>query len=150
MKAFLILAIVLVSCGPASKLRRAQKLIDKAIADGAKVKSDTTWTNIKFTSPAITFKTQLENPNWQDTVYLTGKDSVQVKIKRVMIPGKKETVYVEAKCPEREQEVPCPTGVNQTIKAGCTLWDLIILAIICLLVGTFLGGPLLRTLQRRT
>lgn len=143
---YAIVVLLCVSCGPAAKLRRAQRLIDKAIADGAKV--DTTWTNVKFVAPAVNFNTTITDPQWQDTVYFKDPNTgVEVKIKRVQIPGEKETVYVEGKCPPLPVEVPCPTEVK--VSAGFTWWDMLILAIFCLAVGTFLGPVVVSSFRKK-
>lgn len=148
---YLVILLLLCSCGPASKLRRAERLIKAAMADGAKVKTDTVYRDIKFTAPEISFETTLLSPNWNDTLYITGKDSIQVKIKRTpATKSEPEVVYVEAKCPERDVTTSVPVAVNQKISAGYTLWDLIILVIFCLVVGYFGGHILVNTIRRRT
>lgn len=132
----LILLLLLSSCGPSYYLRKADKNLRKAIELGAKVEADTTFAKVKFIAPAIGFATTIDSPNWSDTLFIKGKDSIQVKVKKIAAtPTEPEKVYVQVDCPEREGEVEVPVAVNKEIKAGYTLYDIIINSLIFLLIG---------------
>lgn len=134
---FFCLVVLLASCSATNLLRRAEVLIDRAEAKGAKWKTDTTFQTIEFTAPKLTFSTTLNDPDWSDTLYLRGKDSIQVKIKRTVIQGKKETVYVKADCPELVIEKRVPVAVNKKIESGYSMWQMVILGIVAVIVGYF-------------
>jgi len=88
----LLLCVSLNSCGPASKLRRAEKLIKKAELQGAVWKTDTVFKEI----PVFIRETHLDSifvAKQGDTVVLT-KDRLQVKY--VRLQG--DTVFIDAEC----------------------------------------------------
>lgn len=141
-----ILILFLSACSAQRDLAKAENLIERAITKGAKVKSDTIFKHVKFIAPSTVFKTTLTNPNWGDTVYIKGKDSTIVKIKRVF--GPKEKVFVEVKSPERVIIKKVPMIVEKQISAGYSLWDLIILAIVSAVVGWLLLPIVINTVKR--
>ncbi len=144
--AFLVLLVFIMSlsgCGPAYHLKRAEHHIDKAIKKGADIKKDTII--FYFKSPEIKFQTTFKPqwldgapvPLWRDT--LTTKDPKTGATVKAKIDLKKDcpddcikTVYLAADVPPQDQkaEVPC-----DTLEAGYTLWEIIILGIACLAVG---------------
>lgn len=136
---FFCLGGLLASCSATNLLRRAEVLIDRAEAKGAKWKTDSVFQTIEFTAPKLTFSTTLNDPNWTDTLYLRGKDSIQVKIKRIITPGKKETVYVQADCPEQKIQKKVATAINKKIEAGYSVWQMVILGIVAVIVGYFIS-----------
>src|ERR1043165_2443038 len=86
-----VLSVILSSCGPTYKLRKAERLIQQAIDKGAKVSSDTLFAPIEFKAPALSFETTVENPNWSDTLFIRSAtaspgDTITVKVKRTRIP----------------------------------------------------------------
>lgn len=142
---FVCLFVALCSCGAQHKLSKAERLIKEAIDKGAKVKDDTVYKFVRFKIPGIAFNTTLIAPNFSDTAYIVGKDSIQLKI--VRIPPTKtepEKIYIEADCPDHEETKKIPIGIDREIKAGYSLWEMIILAIASAAVGYFLGGPIVK------
>lgn len=134
--AWLIL-ILLCSCGPSAKLRKAERLIQAAINGGADVKRDTTWTTITMKVEGPKFETKLLDPLVGQPVYIF-KDSIKVEIKRIPgQSGKRDTLYIAAECPDIDIKKDVPISIDTSVSAGYTLWDLIILAIFCLVVGYF-------------
>lgn len=95
---FVLIFFVLSSCGPASKLRRAQRLENEAIAAGAKIKYDTVFTDVF-------------HPGEKTTVYLPGtvRDTTitiyQDKIK-IQYVHRHDTVRVYVECPPDTIKVP--------------------------------------------
>lgn len=145
---YIILCILLSSCGASYNLRRAERHIAKAVAKGAEIKDDTVYKEITVIVPSSRAEQVITAPNWADTVVVT-KDSITVKILR--IPGTTttpETVYIQAECPEKTVTKKVPIAIKRQIKAGYTLWDMIILALVCLAVGYFLIGPIVRTVTK--
>lgn len=133
---YILLSLLLCGCGAAHQLRKAERAIAKAKELGAKVNSDTTWATIKFVAPSQHFETVLSDPNWRDTVYVKGADSISVKILRIPATSTApEKVYISADCPEREVEKKVPVGVSTSISAGYSLYDLIICAIAFAVIG---------------
>lgn len=133
----IVVSLLVLSCGPSQKLRKAEKLIAKAIEQGAEVKNDTIYKNIRLSVPGVAFNTTLSSPNWNDTLYIRGKDSTIVKIKR--IPGPVEKLFVEVKQPAKTIVQKVPVVIEREIKAGYTLWQVAILSVICITVGIVAG-----------
>jgi hypothetical protein len=113
----LLLAIFFISCGPTSKLKRAERLIAKAEEQGAEWHSDTLYTTVEIPVPEIQTDTVFESTEG-DTVLIT-KDRLEIKYihlpgQKVYIEGKCKgdtvyrevatTVYKEIKCPEKPQK----------------------------------------------
>lgn len=133
---YILIILILSGCGANHYLRKAKSNIAKAIERGADVKADTVFQVVEFTAPRLSFETTLTNPNWQDTLILRGKDSIQVKIFRVPATlTKPEIVYVAADCPEQTVEKEIPIGINQEISSGYSLWDMIITAVAFAVIG---------------
>jgi len=137
--ALILMALVIIGCGPASKLRRAENLIAQAEKMGAKVKSDTVFITREVVVPKIEFDTVLRQVNFRDTITVT-KDKVVTRLKIDTIT---KEIFVETKCPEKKVIVRVPHTVTKKISAGYTLWELIILAIAALAVG-FAGGRFIK------
>lgn len=133
---YIIILILLTSCGPAAYLKRAERSIAKAKEKGAVVKSDTTFHTFKvegakgeFNLGDIIFQRKdnvHERPILKDTIIY--KDRIKIKVE-------KEKIFVE--CPDVKEEVP--VAINTNISAGYTNWDLIKLALVALIVGFLLG-----------
>lgn len=143
--------VLLASCSASNLVRRADKLIARAEAKGAKWHTDTTFHTINLHVPGIEFKTTLAAPNWADTILIgsKGKDSIQVKILRIpATPKEPEKVFVQVACPDQVAAARVPVVVNRKIDAGYSLWDMIILAIVCLIVGYF-SRILIKTIQAK-
>lgn len=117
----LLLVFILASCGPASKLRRAQKLIDQAVVAGATVKTDTVFITKTVIVPETHFDTVLTRVNFTDTLVVE-KDKAVTKVK---INTVTREVFVSTKCPEVTKVVKVPVQVLKTISAGYTKWRVI-------------------------
>lgn len=140
MKTWIVVCLFVGCCscgGTQHKLFKAKRLIAEAVARGATVKSDTIYKHVKFHVPGVAFNTTFTTPNALDTLYIL-KDSVRIKLKTTKgNPGKPDTVYLEAKCPDVSQVKKIPVSIDQEIKAGHSTFEMIILAIVCLIVGYF-------------
>lgn len=95
---FVLTLFVLSSCGPAHQLRKAERLMQKAIANGAKVRVDTVFTDVF-------------HPGEKTTVYLPGavRDTTitvyQDKI-RIEYRHHHDTVRVSVVCPPDTLKIP--------------------------------------------
>lgn len=141
-KDFLIagLMVVLASCGPSSKLRRAERMIAEAEKKGAvwavKTRVDTVYSMDTIKVAGGRLDTLIKYST--DTITVV-KDKIVTKIK--ITPGK--TVYVDTKCPDKVVIKKVPYTVTKTttktISAGYTRWEVIGIGIFGLLLGAFLG-----------
>jgi hypothetical protein len=111
MKYIIILLVLLTSCGPAYKLKRAQKLIAQAEASGAKVKSDTTYVMASLHVPGVA--TSIVNPVSYNLYRIKGKDTTIYK-DRVKIQFKDSLIYVQ--CPDSTAKAKLPVAVTQEIQ----------------------------------
>lgn len=140
--------ITLSSCGPAGKLRRANRLIDQAVAAGATVKTDTIFVTKTVVVPETHFDTVLTKVNFTDTITVE-KDKVVTKVK---INTVTKEVFVSTKCPERIKEVKVPVQVFKTISAGYTKWRVTWMTglgfLLGLVIGTFFGRALLNLILK--
>lgn len=140
MKEILVLlaVLLLVSCGPAAKLRRAEKLIKQAEAAGASWMSDTVF----IEKPVIVPEIRLDSivvVKLGDTVTVE-REKLQIKLIRL----RGDTVFVEGKCLTDTIKVKVPVNVYRTITAKGWLrwWHLVI----SFIVGAILGRILLKLL----
>jgi hypothetical protein len=147
---FLSLLYILMSCGSAHHLRKAERLenrkkeqIAKAIAKGAKIKQDTTFKTVTFKVPGVKveFTPKVIRSKAEPLIFI--KDSVITKVVfREGINGK-DTVYVETKCPdvEAKEDVPIATTTIIEAKQNWTTLEIIglslLIAVIAFLVGYF-------------
>jgi len=140
---YLVILILLTSCGSASQLKRAKRLIDKA-TPGAMVVSDTVWQDRVVVIPERRIDTLVSNVDFRDTIFVT-RDKVVTKVK-VNVMTKE--VYVDTKCPEIIKIVKVPTVVNRSISAGYTkaglIWRASLAFILGVIVGTIFGKPIIK------
>src|SRR5688572_18723911 len=116
---------IFTSCGPAVKLRRAERIIKKAELQGATWTVDTVYRDIPVIVPEIKFDTLIRELNFKDTLVIT-RNKVVTKIKVDTI---NKTIYVSTKCPERSTIQKTPVIVNKTIQAKTWLrWWYILVA----------------------
>lgn len=120
--------ILLSGCSPAGKLKRAQKLIDKAEQAGAKWKVDTVYISKEVIVPERVLDTLVRYVNRTDTITVT-ENNVITKIK---YNTKEKNVFVHTVCPKDTVRIEVPVQVTKEIKAGASVWDIIK---ICLLVA---------------
>lgn len=119
---FLIMAGVIASgCSPSDKLRRAKRLIDEAVAAGAKWKSDTVFQEVRVVVPEIKFDTVVRRVDFRDTIIVTKEKAVT----RVKINTVTRDVFVETKCPEKIVIKKVSHTVNREIKVGYSLMGLV-------------------------
>lgn len=123
---FISAILILSSCGPAAKLRRAEKLIKKAEEQGAVWTVDTVFQKIPVPVPQIEVRT-IHHAIPGDTVVIE-KDRLKVKV--VRLPG--DSIFVEGKCEADTITVTVTKTVNKTIEAkgGFKWWWLIIAGLV--------------------
>lgn len=139
----LILTVIFSSCGPGTKLRRAERLINKAEAMGATWRTDTVYREETITVMGVKTDTVF-TPVGTDTVTI---EKERLMVKFVQLPGKK--VYIEGECAPDTITVEIPVTVTKTIQAPkqkgiwhYTHWFGIIAA------GAFVCGLVVRSLWR--
>lgn len=132
-----IILISVVSACSSIKLKRAERLIAKAVAQGAKVTNDTVYAPVTFKAPPMTFTTKLDKFRWGDTLYVRGKDGeakIITQIKKLPGTHRVDTV-VRVECPEQQVEKKVPIEIDREIKAGYTFWNLLFWFFVGLVVG---------------
>lgn len=140
--AIVVWGVFAINCSP---LKRAQRLINKAVANGAKVNRDTTYAPVQFTAPAMTFQTKLDKWKWGDTLYVRGVNGeARVITKIVQRPGKVERdTIIKVECPEQQVKTTTPIAVDTEISAGYTFWNLLF----WFFVGLITGGSVVFVLK---
>lgn len=135
MKQFIVLLLILSSCGPGAKLRRAEKLITKAEQLGAQWRVDTTYQIIEVPVVHVELDTVVvTEPN--DTIYLE-KDRLKVEIIR-----RADTIRVAAECLPDTIKVEVPVRIERDIvapKPYWTWWKVAGVSLILLIVGLVVG-----------
>lgn len=139
LRIILVLTLFLSGCSVLRKdaanrhLKKAERLMQKAIDKGAKVKRDTVVKTIAFTVPGIKDSRTVTFRSLRDTLFIPMESGIEAK---VSVDTENKTATAEVKCPEtiveRKIEVPCTE-----IKTGYSLYELIVLAVACLAVGYF-------------
>lgn len=135
-----ILPVFLASCSASNRLKRAERLIAKAEANGAvwstKSKTDTVFRIDTVFVTGGRFDTLVKYTT--DTITVT-KDKIVTKVK--VSPGK--TIYVETKCPDKivVKKVPYTVThtITKTIKAGYSWFQLLLAGLFGLVVGYLIG-----------
>lgn len=142
---FIIILMGLSSCSDKAtrQLRRAKKLEEKAIANGAKVTADTVFIDKPVYIPEVKTDTIFQSEEG-DTVIIE-KD--RLKIKYVNMPA--DSVYIEGECKADTIIQRVRFAVTKKISSGHTTWDMVILAIFCLPVGWLLISFVVIPLARR-
>lgn len=125
--------LLMTSCGPAAKLRRAERLIKKAEAMGAVWHVDTVYTEREIPVPRVQRDTVVVNAPG-DTIYIT-KERLRVKVK-----VQRDSIYVSGECLPDTIKVNVPVTVTKTIevKRGIPWW-VWLLATFCYIGGTWMG-----------
>jgi hypothetical protein len=127
---FLIVTICVTACGPSAKLRRAEKLIAKAEAQGAQWHTDSVVVEIPVPVESVRVDT-VEKVLPGDSIIIE-KERLKVIVKR--LPG--DTIRVTGECKADTIKVRVTKRITKTIKAdGFSLWQLIIMALVMLLAG---------------
>jgi hypothetical protein len=112
------LALVIASCSPESKLRRASRLIRQAEASGIKWISDTVFVPLTITVPAVTTDTVVQVQSWRDTITVV-KDRL---VTRVVVNPVEKTVYIASKCDSVVVIRKVPHTVTREIRVGDSWW----------------------------
>lgn len=117
MKKILLILLLFSAC------KSPEDLLKKAIAKGAKVKTDTVKVTIEKIKPEIK-KDTVFITKAGDTVYIN-KD--KLKIKYVKLPG--DSVFIEGKCEADTIKVEVPYAVTTTISAGYEWWKVVLVGL---------------------
>lgn len=136
---------ILLSCGgPTGKLKRAQKLIAKAEAQGLKWSVDTVFKTVEVITPKIEFDTVLKQVDFHDTITVT-KDNV---ITRLKINTVTKEVFVSTECPSDTVFVKVPVQVNKKLQAGKSFWYYFLRGL-GLVILAFIAGYITRAVGHR-
>ena len=132
---FIIILLGLSSCSDKAtrQLRRSEKLLDKAIANGAKVSTDTIIKEVIFTIPEVRTDTIFQSREG-DTIRIE-KD--RLRITYVNLPA--DSVYIEGECKADTIVKRIPVAVYKKISSGHTTWDMVILGIAVAAVSIVAG-----------
>jgi hypothetical protein len=130
--AVLLLLLYLTACGPAAKLRRAEKLIAKAEELGAKWRVDSVTVEIPVPVQSVRVDT-VERVLPGDSIILE-KERLKVVIKR--LPG--DTIMVWAECRADTIKVRVTKTVTKTIsaKGGLKWWWLLVAGAVGVLLAS--------------
>lgn len=123
--------LLMASCSPESKLRRASRLIKKAEMSGVEWKSDTVFQTIVLTTPETHFDTVLKEVNFRDTIVVE-RDKV---VTRVKINTIERQVFIETKCPEKIVIKKVPHTVTREIRVGDRFWTNLKQGLLWLVIG---------------
>lgn len=132
----ILLTLFLLSCGPASKLRRAERLISKAEEKGATWRVDTVYKEVPLIVSQVKKDTVFESlPG--DTVVI---EKERLRVKYVKLPG--DSVFIEGECKADTVYKEVPVTVTKTIEAkgGINWYWLVVVALAGLLIGLFKRG----------
>jgi hypothetical protein len=122
---YIITIIALVSCGPAAKLRKAERLITQAEELGAKWRVDTVEKLVEIPIREVWEKNIYAAPI-HDTIVM---EKERLKVKVVRLPG--DSVYVEGKCAADTIIKKVPVTVTKTIEAKSNFpWWWLIIAVL--------------------
>lgn len=131
---YLLFIFILCSCGPASQLRRADKLIKKAEALGAVVTRDTVYINKSLIIPVYKHDTVATYHTLLDTL-IVNNEKVITKIK---VDTVTKTWYVDQVVKGDTVFIKVPTKINTDIHAPKQInpwpWILAILIVILIIV----------------
>ncbi len=125
--------MALSSCGPSAKLRRAEKLIKQAEAQGAVWHSDTVTVEKKVYIPGDSVR--IEIPMWSKvrdtTIY-----SERVKLRFI---NRHDTIQVQAECLPDTVKIEVPVTITRTIVAPPvkSWWRTVAIVLACVL-GVFI------------
>lgn len=108
---YVILLLILCSCGAANKLKRAERLIAKAESMGAVWHVDTVYKEVPYYVDSVRVDSVFIAKEG-DTVVIE-KD--RLKLKYVRLPG--DSVYIEAECEADTVYQNVPVTVTKTIEA---------------------------------
>lgn len=113
---YLLIILILCSCGANNKLRRAERLIKEAEASGLKWSIDTVYKEI----PVVINSVRVDSifvAQVGDTVVIE-KD--RLKLKYVRLPG--DSIFIEAECKADTVYKRVPVTVTKEIHAKTNWW----------------------------
>jgi hypothetical protein len=117
----IVIAIVLMtlsSCGVNYHLRKSQKHLEKAIAKGVKIASDTTWKTLPVITPEIKFETTLKPVNVKDTLIARDKESgAATKVFIHKTDTLIRSVFIQTTCGQDTVFIKVPVAVNTEISS---------------------------------
>jgi hypothetical protein len=128
---FLIVTFCVTSCGPTHYLKKAERALKKAEQLGADVSADTVYVDREVITPKIEFDTVIRQVDFRDTITVE-KEKI---ITRIKVNTVDREIFVQTECPSDTVKIRVPVTVTREISSGYSLWELIILAIACLLIG---------------
>jgi hypothetical protein len=111
---FVLTFFVLSSCGPSAKLRRAERLINEAVAAGAKVKADTVFVEKIIEGPQTTVEVPVDRMVLQlrDTVIYQDRIRIRYQLKydtfRMQVECPKDTIRIPVTIHKSIIAPPCP------------------------------------------
>jgi hypothetical protein len=126
--------MVVMGCGPAAKLRKAEKLIAKAEAQGAVWHTDSITKLIKVPIPEV-FVKEVHHAPLLDTIVM---EKERLRIKVVRMPG--DSIFIEGKARADTVTRKITTTITKTIKAKGEIkwWWLVIAGLVGMGVTTLL------------
>jgi len=132
----LLVTILLLGCASNKanrKAKRAERLLNEAIALGAKVTADTIFKTIPVFIESVKYDS-IFTSRQNDTIYL---EKERLKIKYVRLPG--DSVYIEGKCDSVTVIKEVPFIVNKEIKTGLGFLTVVQWSVLALIVGAVLA-----------
>lgn len=145
MKYFIIALVILTSCGPQAKLRRAERLIAKAEAQGARWKSDTVFVEKQIITRERHIDTLIQRVDFRDTITVI-QDKVVTKVK---INTVTKEVFIDTECPPDTVKISVPVVVNREISAKKRSWTFYVAWALLLIIAAFVTGYLVRGQVRK-
>lgn len=117
---FILFAVLLyccLGCGSNYHLKKRDYHERMAIAKGAIISSDTVYEVRQFKFPAVNvkFEPKIVRPEDRYEPIIVVRDSIQVKLQWKKGKNNIDTVFVEAKIPERKLTAEVPISVNKKI-----------------------------------
>jgi len=126
---YLILIILLSSCGPTFYLKKAERALKKAEQLGAQVRTDTIYKERLVFIDSVRVDS-IFTAKQGDTVFIS-KDKLQIKYVRL----KGDSVFIEGKCEADTIKIQVPVSVTKEIKSGLGIWTVIQWSLLALIVG---------------
>ena len=131
---YIILAVVLLGCGPNYYLKKAERATRKAIELGAKVRVDTVYKEVQLFIPETKHDTIVKYKTLKDTIRIeTEKVKWKIKVNEV-----EKTVYVDGTIKKDTVKVNVPVQVFKTISSGISMGKLITWSIVSAVLGGFI------------
>jgi hypothetical protein len=118
----LFVLMMMAACGPNYHLRRAEHHIKKAKLKGADWSSDTLFKKLSFKVPGVSVEfTPKILTSGEPMIFEKDGVITEVQIKPGL-PGKPDSIKVKTDCPPQTITKEVPISINNSIKAGRSLW----------------------------